>query len=696
MTRKLMFIVLFNLLCICSVFAQTTEFTYQGRLIDGALPANADYDLEFRLFDVDTGGTALGTQTRLAVAVSNGIFTVRLDFGAQFTGSNRWIEIAVKPAASGSFTTLNPRQPVSSAPYSIRSLNSAVADTATNALTATNSLQLGGVAANQYVVTTDPRMTDARNPLPNSGNYVQNGLAQQAASNFNIAGNGTANIFSAATQYNMGNNRLLAATGSANTIAGIGAGTNATGDSNTFFGRSAGGGLTNSGNANSFFGERAGVSNTTGVGNAFFGSAAGVNNTTGTANAFFGLSAGQSNLTASSNSFFGAQAGFGNTTGTNNSYFGRGAGIANTTGNSNAFFGFEAGMSDTFALGSSFFGASAGRLNTGLFNSFFGFRAGQANTDGENNAFFGYEAGQVNTASNNTFIGSLAGLSNTTGSSNTFVGDEAGEATTTGGRNTFIGRWAGNSNTLGADNTFVGFNTGLLNTTGSSNVFIGIFAGSILQGNNNTIIGSNAGIPNGLTLQHATAIGADAEVSSSNTIQLGRANGFDTLFAPGLIRVGGLGGAGATDVCRNASNQLSTCSSSLRYKTDVRPFYSGLDVVRRLRPISFTWSEAGIRDVGFAAEEVEQIEPLLTTYNKDGQIEGVKYKQITTVLVNAVNEQQSQISGQLSVVSGQQKQIDKQQTQIETLEQQIKRQRSLIENLRKAVCSQNPEAEVCK
>ncbi|HLA96423.1 MAG TPA: hypothetical protein VK612_11935, partial [Pyrinomonadaceae bacterium] len=60
-------------------------------------------------------------------------------------------------------------------------------------------------------------------------------------------------------------------------------------------------------------------------------------------------------------------------------------------------------------------------------------------------------------------------------------------------------------------------------------------------------------------------------------------------------------------------------------------------------------------------EEVNEIEPLFVTHNKDGQIEGVKYAQITTVLVNAIKEQQTQ-----------------------------------IEALKKLVCAQNAGAEVCK
>src|SRR4030095_4047828 len=121
--------------------------------------------------------------------------------------------------------------------------------------------------------------------------------------------------------------------------------------------------------------------------------------------------------------------------------------------------------------------------------------------------------------------------------------------------------------------------------------------------------------------------------------------------------------------CRNASNIVSTCSSSLRYKSDVATFSRGLDVVRRLRPISLRWRDSGPADVGCGAEEVNAIEPLLAIRNAEGAIEGVKYKQITTVLVNAVNEQQQQ--------------IDEQKKRIDRLEAQLKAQQVLIDRLLK-------------
>ncbi len=154
--------------------AQTTAFTYQGNLSVAGAPANGNFDFQFTLFSVATGGTAIGLGLGINnVAVTNGSFSVILNFQNQFPGEQRFLEIRVRPAGQGTHTTLTPRQPVLSTPYSI------------------NAAQLGGTAANQFVLTSDARLTDARTPLPNSGNYIQNRTTQQTLSNFNISGNGT-------------------------------------------------------------------------------------------------------------------------------------------------------------------------------------------------------------------------------------------------------------------------------------------------------------------------------------------------------------------------------------------------------------------------------------------------------------------------------------------------------------------------
>src|SRR5438132_1164417 len=183
-----------------SAFAQGSGFTYQGRLTDGGTAANGNYDLQFVLFDSLSGGTQVGsTQTINTVAVSNGVFTVSLDFGANsFPGASRFLEISARPTG-GSFTLLTPRQQITSTPYAVRSLNAASAD----------SVPASGVPAG-------------------SGNYIQSNPSAQQSASFNISGNGTAggtlsgNVLNATTQFNLNGSRILSNPGSRNLFAGFG------------------------------------------------------------------------------------------------------------------------------------------------------------------------------------------------------------------------------------------------------------------------------------------------------------------------------------------------------------------------------------------------------------------------------------------------------------------------------------------
>jgi hypothetical protein len=77
----------------------------------------------------------------------------------------------------------------------------------------------------------------------------------------------------------------------------------------------------------------------------------------------------------------------------------------------------------------------------------------------------------------------------------------------------------------------------------------------------------------------------------------------------GKVGVPILGTAGSTSICLNSVGAIATCSSSLRYKTDVRPFVRGLELVNRLRPIAFNWKQDGTRDLGLGAEDVAAVEP---------------------------------------------------------------------------------------
>ena len=105
-----------------TAFAQGTAFTYQGRLNDGGSAANGVYDLRFAICDSATGGNTVGGPvTNTAAGVTNGLFTVTLDFGADvFDGSARWLGIGVRTNGSeGDFILLSPRQALTATPYAL-------------------------------------------------------------------------------------------------------------------------------------------------------------------------------------------------------------------------------------------------------------------------------------------------------------------------------------------------------------------------------------------------------------------------------------------------------------------------------------------------------------------------------------------------------------------------------------------------
>jgi hypothetical protein len=604
LTRKsLVFFVVGLCLCCCGEVAeaQTTGFTYQGKLADSGTPASGNYDFEFRLFDAVSGGTQQGTtQTLTNVAVASGIFTVGLDFGACatcFNGAPRFLDISVRVAGGGAYTPLTPRQPITATPYAIKTQN-----------------------------------------LAFNGTYNDGGMPPT--------------IFTAS-----------------NTFAGDSAGLNTIPDPNP--------------------------TNINGKLNSFFGAGAGQANTTGFFNSFFGIQAGQANNFGHYNSFFGSQAGFKNS-GFFNSFFGSKAGLNNTTGSQNAFFGTHAGFSNTTGRSNSFFGGAdgggTGSSNTiGNFNSFFGHRAGEKNVDGNLNSFFGTGAGFANiSGGSNTFLGHDAGNTNTTGSFNTVIGESADV-----GLNNLINATAigANAQATQSNSLVLGSINGINLATADTNVGIGTTAPEQklhVVGNEILSTGASAGFK---FRDRGSSSSADDWVwySNGNLARFFRAGVGDllTITTDGVVALNTLGSAGGSQLCRNASNQIANCSSSIRYKTNLATLHTGLNLINRLRPVTFNWKQNGEHDLGLVAEEVAKVEPLLVTHNNKGEIEGVKYDRVSVVLVNAVKEQQAQIVAQQAQIGNQQRLIERQQ-------QQLNEQQQALAALKKLVCSSHRKARACK
>ena len=196
---------------------------------------------------------------------------------------------------------------------------------------------------------------------------------------------------------------------------------------NLLIGEGAGQNNISSGVRNHFIGYQAGNNNSTGDDNTFIGYQAGYSNVTRDRSVFIGYKAGYSNQNGFENVFIGDLAGTNNTGGFQNCFIGAEAGRYINNGSNNVFMGHEAGRSSNGGNYNIYIGNSAGRDSDGSDNVMIGNNAGGSlNHSGNNNVYLGSYAGWDNqTGSNNTFAGYEAGREST-GSNNVFIGYQAG------------------------------------------------------------------------------------------------------------------------------------------------------------------------------------------------------------------------------------------------------------------------------
>ena len=113
-------------ICQLSTFAQGTAFTYQGRLNVNGSPANGTYDFRFRLSSDSQGNNYIGSPVLAdGKTVAEGLFTVTLDFGPVFNGSNVWLEVDVRTNGGPGYSALAPLQALTPAPMALYALTPA-------------------------------------------------------------------------------------------------------------------------------------------------------------------------------------------------------------------------------------------------------------------------------------------------------------------------------------------------------------------------------------------------------------------------------------------------------------------------------------------------------------------------------------------------------------------------------------------
>jgi hypothetical protein len=545
--------------------AQSTAFTYQGRLNSGTNPANGSYDLSFALYNAVTNGSQVGTTlTNSATAVGNGLFAVTLDFGAGvFTGTNLWLDISVRTNGGASFAELTPRQPLTPTPYAI------FANTAGNFSGSIPLAQLpGGVVTNNETGVTLNNLTVGGNlNLPTYTALIYSGATPILYSYENTSffagygagalnNNGVFNVgvgFQALHTLANGNWNTaigydalyLNTSGSGNEANGFEAMYNTTGSDNVANGYAT---LSfTSGNNNVANGYQALTINTTGSANTANGYETLFHNTGGSNNTANGYQAIYQSAGGSYNTADGYETLYDFLSGNNNIALGAFAGDNLSIGSSNIYIGNQGGGSDnnTIRIGTSqtqtfiagvingngagltnlnlsqlsstggnfFAGPNAGNSTlTGVFNTAMGVSALSADTSGSANSAFGNTALNQNlTGTGNSAFGYAALFSNNSGSNNVATGENALNANTTGSDNTAAGYLALNANQTGRRNIANGAQSLYSSTNGSFNVAVGYDAMKLnLNDSAEVAVGYGA-------LESATAGGITVSGNGENT-----------------------------------------------------------------------------------------------------------------------------------------------------------------------------------
>lgn len=403
-------------------------------------------------------------------------------------------------------------------------------------------------------------------------------------------------------------------------------------------------------------------------------------NSTGTFNTAVGASALARNAVGVANTAVGYLALFNNATGTNNTSVGYTAGDGATPFNNssgNTFIGSQAGFSITgnnadnnTALGF----AAAANLTTGYGNTLLGSSVTPLTiTTGNNNINIGAEIFNVNVAASNQInignliYGTIPATSTTLASAMTKYG-VVGIGTTTP-------RWTLQLASSTAPQIAL---TDPLAALNQKDWYIQSSQGQLLFGTTTDL--------------SPTTTPAAIRISQGATTALGVAttSPWRTLSVEGTVAFHSLTtGTAGTPVCINTSGEIvssggTTCAtSSLKTKHAVAELSTAesLADIAALKPVAFTFNESGDRRIGFIAEEVNKIDPRLvdlaqadTTFpDSSGTIAkgdpiSVEYGNITALLVKAVQNIISRLTGDEKRIDAMQKQIDALNAKIDAMQ----------------------------
>ena len=401
---------------------------------------------------------------------------------------------------------------------------------------------------------------------------------------------------------------------------------------------------------------------------------------------FFGYEAGlNDDLSDNKNVAMGYQALHSNTTGADNTANGYQSLYSNITGTYNTANGYQSLYSNTANGNTANGNRSLYNNTTGYSNTANGFRSLYSNITGAYNTADGYYSLFSNTANGNTANGYEALYSNTTGTYNTANGYHSLYNNVTGSGNIALGGAAGYNDT-GTENIVIGYAISSVNTSGNYQLRIGNSQHDFIVGDSSGNVGIGVTSPSdkldvldtaagggGITTSHLTlgkfsdgsadpakiqhyAVEADAYIG----LAAGAEGDDHILLMNGNVGIGTDRPKYQLELSKNSAAKPTssswTISSDERIKTNIIDFTSGLDVLNKMRPITYNYNGRGGKGyddneshIGFIAQEIQEIAPyMIDTYigeldGKETELLNYDAHALPFILINAIKEQQEQI-----------------------------------------------------
>jgi hypothetical protein len=351
--------------------------------------------------------------------------------------------------------------------------------------------------------------------------------------------------------------------------------------------------------------------------------------------------------TGSANAFFGTFTGFHNTTGANNAFFGASSGSGITTGSNNTAIGFNTSMSSGDLSNATAIGANAvvGQSDSLVLGNNANVGIGTTTPQLPLDVVGAIKSSNPGTSPDGSAI-SFSSPGNNVG-----IIMERGN-----GAGSVSRRW---DLLIADDNTFrIKHSTGVggepLVITTTDKVGIGTASPSAeldvvgsTELNGPTTLNENVVIFGGTSGAALKARCGSGQTVAFKCESIGGTRLFE-VESDGTVHAPLLGDAIATyeDVVVDATGEILKAVSSRRYKDNIEPFADDFDLI--LKTELKQWTAKGDHDgpigFGFIAEEIEELGlESLVIYNKEGQVESLKFRNIPLYTLQVVKRHEREV-----------------------------------------------------